>query len=381
MRKLLIISLLAALGFFIAPSSAQEENYTIKSIGLDLSITSTNLIQTQVVGESSVRGAALAILENGDYLIGGGREGNTIFLYQKSNKKLTSLGTVFSKSLRPNDARFAITDLLPLSTNSNLALVLVSYPRLGENKNCVQLQVDLVAVDLNSKSVKTQETWFTSEPCVPISAVQHAAGRLERIDQASAYLTVGDFGFSEIANRKISGDLSSIFKISKNRIEKISSGHRNAQGILLFKDRYLLASEHGPRGGDEINFIKPGADYGWPLVTYGEAYSSGDYVVPRKTATHEGYEKPMMYWVPSIAPTELIQLPINSNWQRWSGQILMGTLREESLVRIYIDNEFRPIAQDFIRVNERIRDLEVSSDGVVVATTDSGKILEITPVK
>ena len=216
---------------------------------------------------------------------------------------------------------------------------------------------------------------------MPISAVQHAAGRLARIDQASAYLTVGDFGFSEIANRKISGDLSSIFKISKNRIEKISSGHRNAQGILLFKDRYLLASEHGPRGGDEINFIKPGADYGWPLVTYGEAYSSGDYVVPRKTATHEGYEKPMMYWVPSIAPTELIQLPINSNWQRWSGQILMGTLREESLVRIYIDNEFRPIAQDFIRVNERIRDLEVTSDGVVVATTDSGKILEITPAK
>jgi glucose/arabinose dehydrogenase len=59
----------------------------------------------------------------------------------------------------------------------------------------------------------------------------------------------------------------------------------------------------------------------------------------------------------------------------------MGTLREESLVRIYIDNELRPIAQDFIRVNERIRDLEVTSDGVVVATTDSGKILEITPVK
>jgi glucose/arabinose dehydrogenase len=171
------------------------------------------------------------------------------------------------------------------------------------------------------------------------------------------------------------GDLGSVFKVSATTREKISSGHRNQQGILLIgKDLYT--SEHGPRGGDELNIIEKGVDYGWPAVTFGEPYSSGDYVRPATTGSHEGFRKPLTYWVPSVAPTELVQLN-GSTWGQWSGQIVMGTLREESLIFIELLDRKKVGKVSKFSIGERIRDLEVGAQGEMIATTDSGKLLFI----
>jgi glucose/arabinose dehydrogenase len=206
--------------------------------------------------------------------------------------------------------------------------------------------------------------------------VQHAAGRIEVIDKSSVYLTLGDLGFSQINSVTARGDLGSVFKVSKTKVEKISNGHRNQQGIALI-GRDLYASEHGPRGGDELNLITKGSDYGWPAVTYGEPYSAGDYVKPKATGSHNGFPIPLKYWVPSVAPTELVVLPAASKWGKWASQLVMGTLREEAL--IFIELKDRSTVGQVLRVdvNERIRDLEVSEGGQIVATTDSGKILFI----
>ncbi len=378
MRKILIAAFLAGFSLLSPANTFAFENYKIISRGLTLNVQARELIAAQVKSGTTTRGAALAILQNGDYLLGGGNNGNQIFIYDTQMKQLTNLGAVFSQQAT-NDARFAITDIEPLVESASDIKALVSFPKLQAPANCVRVQVDLVEIDLVEKEVQTQGTWFTSDPCVPISAVQHASGKMQKIDENSAYLTVGDLGFRQLLNREARGDLTSVFRISQNENEKITLGHRNAQGIVLYRNKYLLTSEHGPRGGDELNLIKANTDYGWPFVTLGTEYSPGDYIIPDKINTHEGYEKPMMYWVPSIAPTDLVELPINSNWKRWSGQLLMGTLREESLVRIYLNNDLHPTAQDFIKVNERIRGLEVSNTGLVVATTDSGKLLEISP--
>lgn len=378
MRKLFNFALVLALAFMPQSALASPANYQIASRGLTLNIKTIELEQAQVKAGTSTRGASLAVLQNGNYLLGGGRNGNQIFLFDTKTQTLRSLGTTYSQPAT-NDARFAITDIEPLVERGTKVRALVSYPKFDNSSNCVRVQVDLVEIDLSRSALNNQATWFVSDPCVPVSAVQHASGKLQKIDNNSAYLTVGDLGFSRVNNRNARGDLTSIFKISEMNKEKISTGHRNAQGILLYRDKYLLVSEHGPRGGDELNLIKPDTDYGWPFVTYGTQYSAGDYVIPRRINSHEGYEKPMMYWVPSIAPTDLVELPLNSDWKRWSGQILMGTLREESLVRIYLDNNLRPTAQDFIKLNERIRGLEISDGGLLVATTDSGKLLEISP--
>jgi glucose/arabinose dehydrogenase len=166
--------------------------------------------------------------------------------------------------------------------------------------------------------------------------------------------------------------------VSASGAVRISQGHRNPQGILLIgQDLYI--SEHGPRGGDEINLVEQGKDYGWPFVTYGEPYGSGDYVLPSATKTHDGFTKPLFYWVPSIAPTELILLPKNASWGKWAGQIVMGTLRENALIFIELTSPKNVGEIAEVIVGERIRDLEVDIEGTIIATTDGGDLLFISP--
>jgi glucose/arabinose dehydrogenase len=161
---------------------------------------------------------------------------------------------------------------------------------------------------------------------------------------------------------------------------RISQGHRNPQGIVLLDNKTLLAAEHGPRGGDEINVIQEGGDYGWPFVSYGEPYGSGDYVRPSVTGSHDGYIEPIKYWVPSIAPTELVQLP-KQGWGDWSQALVLGTLREEVLIFMKLNEQFEVVESVRVEMSERIRDLEVLSNGSLIATTDSGQLITVTNSK
>jgi aldose sugar dehydrogenase len=346
---------------------------------INLKIQSIDTPTAQVRGSNGERGAAIARLADGRLLLGGGSTGLTLFLYDLTTQKQTTIGRAGTSSERLNDSRFAITDIAVLTQTTDTAQLLISYPRYNSARDCVTVVVHSYQANLGTKpSLKRGKLWFQSNPCVPVGAVQHAAGRMEVIDSKSVYLTIGDLGYPQIGDKSKRGNLGTVMQISANKVTQISSGHRNAQGILLIgKDLYT--SEHGPRGGDELNLIQPGIDYGWPIVTYGERYSFGDYVKPTNPESHNGFRKPLTYWVPSVAPTELIQLPSNSAWGAWSSAIVMGTLREESLIFIEMKNR-RVVGQmQTVNVNERIRDLEVSKDGSMIATTDSGKLLVINP--
>ena len=333
-------------------------------------------VKTSTTSGGSMRGAGLAVLSNDELLLGGGKTGGEIFLYNLSNKKLTKLASLISANRRVNDSRFAINDIAVLSQSQSAANLLISYPRLGLQRDCAEVVVENVNYDRINQKINRVKTWLVTKPCVPISAVQHTSGRFAVIDSKSAYVTIGDLGYTQISNRKKRGDLGSIFKVSSTSVSKFSQGHRNAQGILLYNGKDLLAAEHGPRGGDELNLIKAGSDYGWPFVTYGQPYGSGDYVRPTKTGTHAGFVEPLKYWVPSIAPTELVQLP-KSGWGDWSNQLVLGTLREQVLVFMAIDERFVVTNTVNVDIGERIRDLEVLSTGELVATTDSGQLLVI----
>jgi glucose/arabinose dehydrogenase len=333
-------------------------------------------VKTSTTSGGSMRGAGLAVLSNDELLLGGGKTGGEIFLYNLSSKKLTKLASLISANRRVNDSRFAINDIAVLSQSQSAANLLISYPRLGLQRDCVEVVVENVNYDRINQKINRVKTWLVTKPCVPISAVQHTSGRFAVIDSKSAYVTIGDLGYTQISNRKKRGDLGSIFKVSSTSVSKFSQGHRNAQGILLYNGKDLLAAEHGPRGGDELNLIKAGSDYGWPFVTYGQPYGPGDYVRPSKTGTHAGFVEPLKYWVPSIAPTELVQLP-KSGWGDWSNQLVLGTLREQVLVFMAIDERFVVTNTVNVDIGERIRDLEVLSTGELVATTDSGQLLVI----
>lgn len=342
------------------------------SVGnLSLTFSSTDVAMTKSIGGND-RGPALAVLKDGVVLLGGGIRGGSIYIWSEDSTKPKKVGQLISPQERIQDSRFAITDIAVLSENKRNAELLVSFPRLTSSR-CVEVAVFRATLDKSRQKIVKRELWFRSKPCAPISAVQHAAGRLAVIDDQSAYLTVGDLGFRKIMDRSQRGDLGSVFKISKEKVVKISMGHRNQQGIVLLRDGNLLVSEHGPRGGDEINIVNMGVDYGWPFVTYGAPYGQGDYVIPDKTGVHDGYREPIKYWVPSIAPTELIQLPKNG-FGNYSSGLVMGTLREESLVFMQYSNG-KISETEIVNVGARIRDLEILDGKRFIASTDDGRLL------
>ena len=362
--KLLLGLVTALLLTPVAPAVASAPDFEIRS---------ENVLSTVTKGGNQ-RGPALAVLQDGNLILGGGRTGGQIFIYEIATKKLTRVASILPNNRRLVDSRFAINDIAILAQTSRNAKLLVSYPRLGSSKNCVEIVVEQLDLNLITKRATKVQVWFVTKPCVPISAVQHTSGRFAVIDENTAYVTIGDLGYRQIGNRDKRGDLGSIFRVSSNAAVKVSQGHRNAQGIVLFDDKHLLAAEHGPRGGDELNRIRQGGDYGWPFVTYGQPYGLGDYVRPNKTGTHAGYIEPLTQWTPSIAPTELVQLP-EEGWGQWGNQLMMGTLAKESLVLIKLDRNLSLTDQEIVSVGERIRDLEVLTSTQVVATTDSGKLL------
>lgn len=347
----------------------------IPAKAFDLKVQSQDISNTLVEGG---RGAALAVLKDGTLLLAGGQLGDTLFSY--SNNQLVALGKISTQKERERDSRFGPTDVGVLSQSATKVQLLISYPQLQKSQQCVRLVVFRYSLDRISNQVSKKERWFAGNPCVPVGAVQHAAGRIEVINSKRAYLTTGDLGFTKINQRNARGTLGAVFEISAKSSRQLSQGHRNPQGIVLVgKDLYI--SEHGPRGGDEINLIAAGKDYGWPFVSYGAPYSSGDYVRPTKTGTHEGFTEPLYQWTPSVAPTELVLLPQANNWGEFKNHLVMGSLAAQSL--FFIELEANSKVGQVIQksVGERIRDLELLPDNRLVATTDGGQLLYVSLAK
>ena len=367
-RSLLVCTLLLG----VMPSSSAA---SLSDNSLELTFSSQSITKALTNGGNS-RGPALAVMKDDTVLLGGGQSGGEILTWNQTKTGLRSLGKFIPSNRREIDSRFAINDIAVLSESAASAKLLISYPRLGKSGFCVEIAVDELAYDRKKQRAKFVANWFVSKPCVPISAVQHTAGRFAVIDKNSVYVSIGDLGYSDIDKRNERGNLGSIFKLSAKSAVRISQGHRNPQGIVLFDKKTLMAAEHGPRGGDELNVITEGSDYGWPFVTYGEPYGDGDYIRPAKTGSHEGYIEPIKYWVPSIAPTELVQLPVDG-WGDWGRGLVLGTLREEVLVFMKLSETFEVTQSAQVDMDERIRDLEMLRNGDLLATTDSGKLITI----
>ncbi len=166
----------------------------------------------------------------------------------------------------------------------------------------------------------------------------------------------------------------------KAQPEIFSYGHRNPQGITYdtSTDRLWLI-EHGPRGGDEINRILPGKNYGWPVVSHGKEYY-GPIAVGEGTEK-EGMEPPIKVYIPSIAPGSLI-LYSGKAFPEWKGCLLAGALKLRHINIIHLDPSGKPTAEKRIleSFGERIRALVEGPDGNIYFSTDSGKIGKIRPV-
>ena len=162
-----------------------------------------------------------------------------------------------------------------------------------------------------------------------------------------------------------------------------SYGHRNPQGAILAPDGTLWMHEHGPQGGDEINLPKPGANYGWPVITYGENYGGGP--IGQNLTAQANMEQPLHQWTPSIAPSGMAFLTSERYGKAWQGNLFVGSLKFAYLNRIELTapysgkvlRESKLIAE----VGERIRDVRQGPDGLLYVLTDSsnGKLIRLLP--
>jgi glucose/arabinose dehydrogenase len=158
-----------------------------------------------------------------------------------------------------------------------------------------------------------------------------------------------------------------------------SYGHRNLQGLYYDKTSGILwEHEHGPRGGDELNIVEKGKNYGWPVITYGINYDS---TIITDLKEKEGMEQPVRYWVPSIAPCGLTMVT-SDKYPKWKGNLLVGALSHQLVARVEVADKKFVAEERLIEKIGRVRAVVESPDGYIyVATENPGKLLKLVPVE
>ena len=159
--------------------------------------------------------------------------------------------------------------------------------------------------------------------------------------------------------------------------ETWTSGHRTPYGLAFAPDGRLWEVEHGPRGGDELNLIEPGKNYGWPLVSYGVNYNGVAIPTPD---TRPDLTKPVIYWVPVIAPGN-ITFYKGTMFPQWQGSALISGIASRTLNRITFDRNGGATAAERWDIGKRVRDVEVAADGALWLLEDSnpGGLYRVTP--
>ena len=222
---------------------------------------------------------------------------------------------------------------------------------------------------------------------------QHFGGRLEFDNDNYLYFSIGDRGNREVNPQDITIDGGKIYRIkddgtipkdnpfyntpnSKKAI--YSYGHRNPQG--MFKHPItgeIWTNEHGPRGGDEINIIKKGKNYGWPKITYGINYS-GTTITKNKSLPN--MEQPLYYWLPSIAPSSFEYISGNI-YPNWNGSLIAGALVFSHIERIGLKNNKVVSRSKIAEGLGRPRDVKQGPDGFIYASIENKGVYKILPKK
>ena len=215
----------------------------------------------------------------------------------------------------------------------------------------------------------------------------HFGGKLAFLPDGTLLLSVGEgFEYREQA-QSLNSELGKLLRINRDGSAPTSNpfpqvaprvysyGHRNPQGLVVDpEDGTIWMAEHGPKGGDELNRIIPGTNYGWPAITYGLDYS-GAIISPYTEA--EGMAQPVMYWVPSIA-TSGLAIYRGKAFTGWDGSLLTGALVDQKLYRLSPEANGFVQSEPFPEVTGRVRDVRVLSDGSIAVLTDEGTFFHIT---
>lgn len=274
------------------------------------------------------------------------------------------------------------------------------HPKFAENgwvylsyagRDATGVGTEVARARLAGDRLTELQTIFRMQP--KSAGGRHFGSRLVFDRDGYLFVTLGERGEQERAQR-LDDDAGKIVRLHDDgrvpadnpfaqragaRPEVFSLGNRNVQGAALHpRTGALWAHEHGPQGGDELNVIRAGVNYGWPVITYGKDYDGRRIGEGTEKA---GMEQPVYYWDPVIAPSGMV-VYAGDAFSSWKGNILVGGLASRVLVRLVLEDGVVAREERYLgEVKERIRDVQEGRDGLIYVVTDEddGKLLRISP--
>lgn len=251
---------------------------------------------------------------------------------------------------------------------------------------------EVLRAKLVGDRLKDQQVIFRMEP--KRRGGRHFGSRLLFDRQGFLYVTLGERGEQDHAQH-LDDHLGKVVRLYDDgrvppdnpfvgrpdaRPEIYTYGHRNVQGAALHPTTGLVwTHEFGPQGGDELNVLRPGVNYGWPVITYGVEYVIGTKI---GEGTHkEGMAQPIYHWVPSISPSGMTFYTADE-FPRWRGDLFLGGLSAQCLVRLRLDGEKVVEEERMLEGIGRVRDVRLGPDGYLYLLTDAanGTLLRLEPV-
>lgn len=270
--------------------------------------------------------------------------------------------------------------------------LLVSYTEWVAIDSCYRTSLAVAPLSGASNSANitiATEDWsilYSTTPCLPPKTVGRAidghmaGGRFHIGQDRTIYLASGDYAvdgtYAPVAlSQDPSQDYGKVLAIDLDTgvAEKISQGHSNMQGIVADDTGALYTVEHGRRGGDELNRILPGRDYGWPKVSLGTRYNRLPLQSTEDYGRHPGFETPVYSWLPSVAISSLTQ--VNNFHPAWDGDLLAGSLAGRTLFRIRLQDG-GILFDERIHIGNRIRYVHQHGDQIVL-WTDERQVIKL----
>ncbi len=331
--------------------------------------SSNNAYQVETVAEGLNFPWAMDFLPNGDVLV----------TERQGKVRVIREGQVLKDDVKgvPTVYFAGQGGLLDIMLDRNFAqnrTLYLSFAHGDRNDNACRLVSAKLAANGNSYELQDLTPIFTAQPSK--STAHHYGGRLAQLDDGSVLMTVGDgFNYREQAQTldnhfgktiRVKADgtvpMDNPFLGVESALPEIYSlGHRNQQALLV-ENQVIYQHEHGPQGGDEVNIIRAGANYGWPIATLGIDYT-GARISP--FSSYDGMESAKVDWTPSIAPSSMTM---------HNGHLYVTTLAEQSIRKLHIEGD---VITDqgivFDQLNERLRDIASAPDGHLYVLTDGSK--------
>jgi len=377
-----------ALADYIMNGIKNRERYDFEKTAVKENLFTSE--QQNIVLDTIANGAesfwGMAFLPNGEILTT--TKVGTLYKIgtDKTKTKITGLPEVNS------DGQGGLMEVLLHPNYASNGYIYLSYSAIKKENNQTLTTTAILRATIVNNELQDKKIIFEA---LPYSKTRHHYGcRMVFGKDGLLYFSVGERGNEKQNPQSRANDLGKIHRIkddgsipannpfaNNNEMKPsiFSYGNRNPQGLTFHPTTgELWSHEHGPRGGDEINIIEGGKNYGWPAISYGINYNGT--VLTEKTAL-PGMEQPLHYWIPSIAPSGMAFVT-GDKYKNWKGNLMVGSLRFKYLNRCVIKNGKVEKEELLLKNIGRLRDVKMGNDGYLyIAVENPGYIFRLMPTK